>query len=381
LVKQMSPGIHIRYSKKMRSVCFSLTSQSNETGALVRIRWTIIFCCLLLLVGASLQVSAQATAAGTRDSNGRILTKVVVTMNEPGAFGRPASGLAFLFVSEDGDRVSVRTNEAGVASIWLNPGDYRLVTPDPLEWEGYAYTWDRMISVAPRAAVIQLSQDEARSIARAVATKSNTVRTSEPAGLSSTPTLWKAASTTQDLRKTETTRAPLEEPRQVRVLESAPATRSVEPSRKGFWFNLGSGYGAITCATCYDAVGGFSGGLSLGGTIGSKLRVGLGTTSWYKSENGFSLITGTIDARLRFYPSTSNGFFITGGVGAGTIGADLAGYGSGSEFGVGSVAGLGWDMPIASSVSLTPYWNFFNVTTSHTKTTVGQVGIGFTFHQ
>jgi hypothetical protein len=38
-------------------------------------------------------------------------------------------------------------------------------------------------------------------------------------------------------------------------------------------------------------------------------------------------------------------------------------------------------MPIASSVSLTPYWNFFNVTTSHTKTTVGQVGIGFTFHQ
>jgi hypothetical protein len=72
-------------------------------------------------------------------------------MNEPGAFGRPAAGLVFLIVGEDGDRVSIRTNEAGVASTWLAPGEYRLVTPDPLDWEGYAYTWDRMVTVTTKA--------------------------------------------------------------------------------------------------------------------------------------------------------------------------------------------------------------------------------------
>jgi hypothetical protein len=147
------------------------------------------------------------------------------------------------------------------------------------------------------------------------------------------------------------------------------------------WFNLGTGYGAITCATCTDAYGGYSGGLSIGGTIASRLRLGLGTTSWYKSEDGLALLTGTIDARARFYPGTVSGFFVTGGFGVGSIGADLSGYGSGSEFGMGSVAGIGWDVSITNSVAFTPYWNFFNVTTSNTNTTVGQIGVGLTFHQ
>jgi hypothetical protein len=76
-----------------------------------------------------------------------------------------------------------------------------------------------------------------------------------------------------------------------------------------------------------------------------------------------------------------SGFFVTGGFGVGSIGADLSGYGSGSEFGMGSVAGIGWDVSITNSVAFTPYWNFFNVTTSNTNTTVGQIGVGLTFHQ
>jgi hypothetical protein len=38
-------------------------------------------------------------------------------------------------------------------------------------------------------------------------------------------------------------------------------------------------------------------------------------------------------------------------------------------------------VPIAGSVSLTPFWNVFNVTTSNTHPIVGQLGLGFTFYQ
>jgi len=341
----------------------------------------LISAVVLALFMAPQSSSAQSAPAGTRDANGRILAKVVVTMNEPGAFGRPATGLAFLLVGEDGDRVSIKTNDAGVASTWISPGEYRLVTPDPLTWDGFSYTWDRMVYVTSKSAVIQLTQNEARSIAEASFEKTKPVRTSEPAVLSSTPTMWKASSPTQDLRKTAPKPVIAEEPSQTQMNEAAPIRRPAARSRQGMWFNIGSGYGAITCAACTDAYGGFSGGLSIGGTIGSRVRLGLGTTSWYKSEDGATLLTGTVDARIRFYPGMQSGFFITGGIGAGSIGADLAGYGSGSEFGFGSVGGLGWDVPIANSVSFTPYWNFFNVTTSNTNTTVGQIGIGFTFHQ
>jgi hypothetical protein len=360
----------------------------------MRIRSTVGLGFIFSLLAVADSAHSQVPTAGSRDANGRILTKVVVTMNEPGAFGRPASGLGFLFVAGDGDRVSVRTNEAGVASTWLAPGEYRLVTPDPLEWDGYAYTWDRMISITTRTALFQLTQNEARSIAEADFAKAKVTRTSEPEGLSSTPRLWKASAVTEDLRKPaprSATREVVEKnpesvaeqvaPIASRARKSARVDRSPAPTRHGMWFNLGTGYGAITCATCTDAYGGYSGGLSIGGTIASRLRLGLGTTSWYKSEDGLALLTGTIDARARFYPGTVSGFFVTGGFGVGSIGADLSGYGSGSEFGMGSVAGIGWDVSITNSVAFTPYWNFFNVTTSNTNTTVGQIGVGLTFHQ
>jgi hypothetical protein len=356
--------------------------------------------CFLAGVTLATSSSAQITSTGNRDANGRVLAKIVVTMSEPGAYGRPANALSFLVVADDGDRISMRTNDAGVASAWLPSGNYRLVTPDPLEWEGNAYTWDRMIEVRTGMRVIQLTQDDARSIAVAASTQSS--RTSEPVSLSSQPTPWKSTRPpTEDLRASVAKPA-----RQQPVANTARQTpvvttvsrvepRAVEPTseqrvssapqparhvREGFWFNLGTGYGAATCKTCSETVNGYSGGLSLGATISPRLRLGVGTTSWYKYEDGASLVAGTLDARIRFYPSTTGGFFLTGGIGAGTIGAALADYGSATEFGGGAMLGLGWDVGISENVSLTPFWNAFAVTTSNADVTVGQIGLGFTFH-
>ena len=354
---------------------------------------------------------AQAAAGESREGSGRVLTKIVVTMNEPGAYGRPAANLVFLVVAGDGDRSSIRTNEAGVASVWLTPGNYRLVTPDPLNWDGYAYTWDRMISVDSRSRVLQLSQNEARSIARSEF--NSPVRTAEPAALSSQPTAWKAAAPpTQDLRSSTAaatkpvrtaTVLPTNDEREEKPMirksttASAPASAfatgpnvsgvnepmistTSAPKRSGAWFSIGTGYGAISCKHCSGSAGGYSGGLSLGATLSPRIRVGVGTTGWYRSESGAALVAGTLDARIRFYPSTTGGFFLTGGLGAGRIGAALAEYGTASEYGAGAVVGLGWDLRIASSMSLTPFWNGFAVQTANADAHVGQIGLGLTFH-
>lgn len=121
---------------------------------------------LLWILGAVAVSSAVSSAqnAGEVDSKGRVLTKVVVTMNEPGSFGRPVAGLTFLVVTENGDRVSVVTDDAGVASTWLSPASYRFVTPDPVEWQNKAYSWDVIVPVKAASAVIKFSQDNATKV-------------------------------------------------------------------------------------------------------------------------------------------------------------------------------------------------------------------------
>jgi TM2 domain-containing membrane protein YozV len=121
-----------------------------------------LLCSLAAVAVSSAVLSAQN--AGEVDSKGRVLTKVVVTMNEPGSFGRPVAGLTFLVVTENGDRVSVVTDDAGVASTWLSPASYRFITPDPVEWQNKAYSWDVIVPVKAASAVIKFSQDNATKV-------------------------------------------------------------------------------------------------------------------------------------------------------------------------------------------------------------------------
>ncbi len=118
----------------------------------------------LLAASAGSAAVCSSQTAGEVDGKGRVLTKVVVTMNEPGSFGRPVAGLTFLVVTENGDRVSVVTDDAGVASTWLVPASYRFVTPDPVEWQNKAYSWDVIVPVKAGSAVIKFSQDNATKV-------------------------------------------------------------------------------------------------------------------------------------------------------------------------------------------------------------------------
>lgn len=110
--------------------------------------------------------------------------------------------------------------------------------------------------------------------------------------------------------------------------------------RHGFWFNGGPGYGSLGCDNCGSREGGLSGGLSLGGTLSPHVLLGVGTSGWYKEEFGVALTVGTLDARLRFYPSRTGRFFLTTGLGLGTIHASISGLAGDTETGVGFM--LGW---------------------------------------
>src|SRR6476661_7074022 len=126
------------------------------------------------------------------------------------------------------------------------------------------------------------------------------------------------------------------------------------PVRQGFWLSGGLGMGSLGCQDCGSSrENGLTGDLSLGGTLSPRWLVGVGTSGWSKSENGGRLTVATLDARLRFYPWTAGGFFLTGGIGGAEVRESVGGL-SVSEKGVGALFGIGYDYRVARNTSITP---------------------------
>lgn len=150
------------------------------------------------------------------------------------------------------------------------------------------------------------------------------------------------------------------------------------PKHSGFWFSAGLGYGSLGCQNCGSREGGASGNLALGGTLSEKVLLGVSSNGWFKSENGSTLSVNALTAAIRFYPSAPGGFFLMGGLGVGTVSANVTGVGSGSETGFGALLGLGYDIRMGYKVSLTPYWNGFAMNSSNSDANVGQIGLGIT---
>jgi|GEM_PF-997796 len=150
--------------------------------------------------------------------------------------------------------------------------------------------------------------------------------------------------------------------------------------RRGFWFSGGLGYGSLGCENCGGREGGLSGGIQLGGSLSQKVLLGGGTNGWTRDEGGATLTVGTVAAVIRFYPSSTGGFFLLGGLGLGTIYVDVDGFGSDTETGAGALVGLGYDFRVGENVSLTPFWNGFAVKTANADANVGQIGLSVTLH-
>lgn len=164
------------------------------------------------------------------------------------------------------------------------------------------------------------------------------------------------------------------------VALAANASAQHAQTRQGFWFNVGLGAGSLGCDECDSRTNGLSGQLSLGGTISPRLLLGAGTNGWTKSEDGVTLTMGSLAALVRFYPSATGGFYLTGGLGIATLDLGLAGFGNESDTGVSALLGIGYDIRVAQNVSLTPFWNGIGGSFDGYGANFGQIGLGLTIH-
>ena len=72
------------------------------------------------------------------------------------------------------------------------------------------------------------------------------------------------------------------------------------------------------------------------------------TASFLPSEQGETLTAGILDARVRFYPSTTGGFF--------------------------------YDLRVSRNTTVTRFWNGFAMRNSNMDANVGQMGLALTLH-
>lgn len=130
--------------------------------------------------------------------------------------------------------------------------------------------------------------------------------------------------------------------------------------RQGFFFGLGLGAGSIgfQCSGCDSTrQSGGSGYLRLGGALSPHWLLGAEIDGWAKSENGVDVALANVALVASWYPSRTGGFFLKFGIGgmgysaeSGSIKAETMG-GSG-------IVGIGYDVRLGRSFSLTPYVNW-----------------------
>jgi hypothetical protein len=163
------------------------------------------------------------------------------------------------------------------------------------------------------------------------------------------------------------------------TLTPARATAQNPHTRSGFWLNFGLGAASYGCDGCGSRESGGAGSLSLGGTLSQHVNLGVGVNVWAKEVNGLDLVASTITAMIRFYPSATGGFYLTGGLGQGREQVSDGGT-SLSESGLGLMLGLGIDIRIGRNLSLTPFWYGNAMSLDSGDSNFGQLGLGLTVH-
>lgn len=141
--------------------------------------------------------------------------------------------------------------------------------------------------------------------------------------------------------------------------------RAGRTRRSGFWFSAGLGAGAESFDArdglgWSDGKGGGSGYLKLGGTVSPSLLLGVEGNLWAASyyRQNYDRALGSLMGIAQVYPSPSSGFFLKGGIGWArdnlrTYPAPGVVYSSDIN-GTAYAFGLGYDVPVGRSVSITP---------------------------
>jgi len=143
--------------------------------------------------------------------------------------------------------------------------------------------------------------------------------------------------------------------------------------RQGMWFNVGLGTGVGS------GIGGQSANLAIGWALSPRVQVAVGSSDWRTGVGDRNSVTlGTMDLRVQFYPEVAGGFFLTGGLGLGYFW--FSDSGTGPDIGRAIIVGLGYDARIGENTSITTFINRAAIHTPDPRGSMGQIGVGLTFH-
>jgi hypothetical protein len=182
------------------------------------------------------------------------------------------------------------------------------------------------------------------------------------------------------------------------LLAATPAlAQSPRQPRQGFniSFGLGGGSAGASCSECSsDRENAPSMYLRIGGALRPSLVLAGEINGWSKTETELgvegTVTIATVNAIAQWYPNPAAGFFVSAGLGAGSMEVEFKapGFGTFSDntTGLGYQVGTGYDIPMTGSFSLTPFVTFFGtaggkVESSNEKLdgNVVQFGLGFSW--
>jgi len=177
------------------------------------------------------------------------------------------------------------------------------------------------------------------------------------------------------------------------ALGLASEDASAQGRRDGQWLavGLGGGFDQVACSVCAGTPKpGPAGLVRFGGTLGDRVLLGGELDAWTRSDDGVRQLMGALMAIVLLYPDANARFHVKAGLGAvgfraSEDGDDLTAL----SFGV--TGGLGYDLPINVTLSMTPFASLtlapfsklhFNGDLAQSGTTLGllQGGLALTWH-
>jgi hypothetical protein len=154
---------------------------------------------------------------------------------------------------------------------------------------------------------------------------------------------------------------------------TAQAAKGLDaPSRRhGFWFAVGAASGSVgmSCSGCSsDRKSAPSGTVRMGGTLSPHWLLGGEIDGWAKSESGVEMMVASVLVVASWYPSRTGGLFLKFGLGGLAYHEDDPDSTKWDITGGAGIFGLGYDIPVGRTFSITPYLN--SIASSNSRITV-----------
>jgi hypothetical protein len=117
---------------------------------------------LVAVAVAAIPATAQVRADPGVVIGNRVAVRVNVTLADEETPYYPVRGFRLAFTRGAADTVTGRTDEAGVVTVLLRPGDYVVTSPAPFPFKGSSYGWTIPVSVKPDMPAVDLTRSNAR---------------------------------------------------------------------------------------------------------------------------------------------------------------------------------------------------------------------------